>query len=300
MNRRTFTKNLLAGVGAAALPEFAFAQTSPKRLKMGITMLIWGAVPRSAESLEPALRDASELGYHSFETFASILEDLDKKDALRPLLDKYPIPLRSGYTTVNVTDPSARKEQVAMLQRYAAIVKKYGGTYLVQSSNNRGQNYNFADHKANIIAALNEYGKVVTDMGLRTGLHQHTGSAVETKEETYTVMNAVDPRYMHFAPDIGQAQKGGTDAAQLVKDFAKTIDHMHLKDFKGWEHMAGYCPLGEGKVDLKSVLETMEKVNPNADIMHELDGSANMPYTPRQTAEISKKYLQSLGYTFRS
>ena len=104
----------------------------------------------------------------------------------------------------------------------------------------------------------------------------------------------------HFAPDIGQAQKGGTDAAQLVKDFAKIIDHMHLKDFKGGEHMLGYAPLGEGIVDLKSVLETMEKANPNANIMHELDGSANMPYTPRQTAEISKKYLQSLGYTLRS
>jgi inosose dehydratase len=300
MNRRTFTKTLLAGVGGAALPELAFAQAAPKRLKIGITMLIWGAVPRSADKLEIAMKDASELGYHSFETFASILEDLDKQDALRKLMDKYPIPLRSGYTTVNVTDPSARKEQVEMLKRYAAVVKKYGGTYLVQSCNNRGKDYSFADHKANIIAALNEYGKVVTDMGLRTGLHQHTGSAVETREETYTVMNAVDTRYMHFAPDIGQAQKGGTDAAQLVKDFAKIIDHMHLKDYKGWEHMAGYCPLGEGKVDLKSVLETMEKANPTADIMHELDGSPNMPYTPRQTAELSKKYVQSLGYTFRS
>jgi inosose dehydratase len=300
MNRRTFTKTLLAGVGAAALPELALAQASPKRLKIGITMLIFGAVPRTPENLEPALKDCSELGYDSFETFASILEDLDKKDALKPMLAKYQIPLRSGYTTVNVTDPSARKDQIAMLQRHAAVVKKYGGSYLVQSCNGRSKDYNFADHKANIISALNEYGKVVTDMGLRTGLHQHTGSAVETRDETYAVMNAVDTRYMHFAPDIGQAQKGGTDAAQLVKDFAKIIDHMHLKDYKGWEHMAGYCPLGEGVVDLKSVLETMEKVNPTADIMHELDGSATMPYTARQTAEISKKFVQSLGYTFRT
>jgi hypothetical protein len=44
----------------------------------------------------------------------------------------------------------------------------------------------------------------------------------------------------------------------------------------------------------------MEKANPNANIMHELDGSRDMPCTPRQMAEISKKYLQSLGYTFRS
>ena len=61
------------------------------------------------------------------------------------------------------------------------------------------------------------------DVGIGTGLHQHTGSAVETREETYTVMQAVDTRYMKFAPDIGQAQKGGTDAAQLVKDFSGII-----------------------------------------------------------------------------
>ena len=299
MNRRTFTKTLLAGVGAAALPAFPDAQAQ-KRLKIGITMLIWGAVPRSPDTLEPAMKDASELGYHCFETFASILEDHDKKGTLVSLLDRYPIPLRSAYVTVNVTDPAQRKDQIAMLQRYAKIVKKYGGSYLVQSANGPRTGYVFAEHKANIIAALNEYGKAVNDAGLRTGLHQHTGTAIETREETYDVMNAVDTRYMHFAPDIGQAQKGGTDAAQLVKDFAKIIDHMHLKDFKGWEHMAGYCPLGEGKVDLKSVLETMEKANPNANIMHELDGSANMPYTPRQTAEISKKYLQTLGYSLRT
>jgi inosose dehydratase len=86
----------------------------------------------------------------------------------------------------------------------------------------------------------------------------------------------------------------------VVKDFSSIIVHMHFKDYKGWEHMAGYCPLGQGVVDLKSVLDTMEKANPTANIMHELDGSANMPFTPRQTAEIGKAYLQKLGYTFRT
>jgi hypothetical protein len=44
----------------------------------------------------------------------------------------------------------------------------------------------------------------------------------------------------------------------------------------------------------------MEQANPKANIMHELDGSRNMPYTARQTAEISKWYLQKLGYTLGS
>ena len=93
---------------------------------------------------------------------------------------------------------------------------------------------------------------------------------------------------------IGLAPIVGAFAAGLI------LDEVHFKDFKGWEHMGGYSPLGEGKVELQSVLETMEKANPNANIMHELDGSAGMPYSARQTAEISRKYLESLGYTFRS
>ncbi len=300
MNRRTFTKTLLTGIGAAAMPSFAAAQGSGKKLKIGVTALIWGALPRTPENFEPALKDASELGYDSIETFASILDDMETKGTLQALLAKYPIPLKSAFVSVNLTDPAQRKSEIEKLQRYAKVLRKHGGSYLVQSPNGPRTNYNFADHKDNIIAALNDYGKAVNDAGCGTGLHQHTGTVVETREETYTVMNAVDTRYMHFAPDIGQAQKGGTDAAQLVKDFAKIIDHMHLKDYKGGEHMLGYCPLGEGVVDLRSVLETMEKANPNANIMHELDGSPNMPYTARQTAEISKKYLQSLGYTFRT
>jgi len=299
LTRRDFGRVMLAGAGAASLPAFLSA-ADPRRLKIGCTTLIWGAVPNRPENLEAALKDMYALGYNGFETFASILEDWEKKGTLAPLLKKYPIPLTSAYTTVNCTDPSARREQVAMLQRYAGLVKKYGGRFLVQSSNNRSPNYKFAENRANIIAAYNEYGKAVTDLGIGTGLHQHTGSAVETQEETYAVMEAVDHKVFKFAPDVGQLQKGGSDAAKVVKDFSSIIVHMHLKDYKGWDQMAGYCPLGQGVVDLKGILDTMEKANPNANIMHELDGSANQTFTPRQTAEIGKAYLQKLGYTFRS
>src|SRR5436853_7649466 len=113
LNRRAFAKTVLAGVGAAAMPLSAWAADA-RRLKIGCTTLIWGAVPRNPENLEPALKDMSELGYNGFETFAQILEDWDKKGTLAELLQKYPIPLTSAYTTVNVTEPGARTDQVEM------------------------------------------------------------------------------------------------------------------------------------------------------------------------------------------
>lgn len=200
-------------------------------------------------------------------------------------------------------DPGERKGTVAEIVRLGALVKKYGGNYIVIQAHNSVRNvpsYDFQEHRASIVASLNEYGKAISDLGLGVGLHQHTGTAVDTQDQVYAVMEAVDTRYMKFAPDVGQLQKAGADAAKVVHDFREITTHMHLKDWSGWEHFAGYCPLGEGKVDIQAILNTMEEANPGANIMVELDPSRNAPYTPLQTAEIARKYLENLGYTFRT
>jgi inosose dehydratase len=272
-----------------------------KQLRIGCTSLVWGVFPRAPEPLEPAVRDMSELGYKGWETFGQVLEDWDKKGTLDKLISQYKIPLISAYAPLNVIDPSVRKNEIEMIVRWGKILRKHNGNFLViEAGGAKRAGYDFAAHRANIVAALNDYGKAMADVGVGTGLHQHTGTAIETRDEVYAVMESVDTRVFKFAPDVGQLQKGGADAAKIVKDFASVTVHMHLKDFVNGPHMGGYCPLGIGMVDLKGILETMEQANPKANIMHELDPSRNMPYTPRQTAEISKWYLQKLGYMLGS
>ena len=314
VSRRTFTKTVMAGISATAMPRIApraasaapgaattVQATTAKQLRIGCTALVWNTFPRSPEALETAVRDMSELGYKGFETFGEVVEDWDKKGTLEKLIAQYKIPLISAYSTLNVIDPSARKDEIATIVRWGKILKKHGANFMVIAVGGaKREGYDFAAHRANIVASLNDYGKAMADLGLGSGLHQHTNTPIETRDEVYAVMESVDTRVFKFAPDVGQLQKGGADAAKVVKDFASITVHMHLKDFVNGPHMGGYSPLGIGIVDLKSILETMEQANPKANIMHELDGSRNMPYTPRQTAEISKWYLQKLGYAFTS
>ena len=307
VNRRTFTKAVLAGLGAAAMPHVGASaapetavpgqSSAAKQLRIGCTALVWNTFPRSPETLEAAVRDMSELGYKGFETFGEVVEDWDKKGTLEKLIAQYKIPLISAYSTLDVIDPAARKDEIATIVRWGRILKKHGASFMVIAVRGaKREGYDFAAHRANIVSALNDYGKAMADIGLGSGLHQHTNTPIETRDEVYAVMESVDTRVFKFAPDVGQLQKGGADAAKVVKDFASITVHMHLKDFVNGPHMGGYSPLGIGMVDLKSILETMEQANPKANIMHELDGSRNMPYTARQTAEISKWYLQKLGY----
>ncbi len=298
INRREFFK--AAGVvgGAAAL------RAAPnRRLKIGHTCITWGTFPRGSNqdaTLEPALKDIYSEGFWGFETFPEILEDWDKRDQLKPLLDRYPVPLVSGYMVVNVLDPAAAKECLAKVSRMGKLIRKYGGRYCVmQADGVKRAEFKFEEHRGKIISGLNDAASAFADLGLGSGLHQHTGTAVETRDEVYTIMNAVN-QHVKFAPDVGQLQKGGSDPVKVVKDFLPILDHMHLKDYKGWNFYAGYSPLGQGEVNIPAILDLLEASGHPCDVMVELDPSRNGPQTALETVQTTKTYLQKLGYQFRS
>jgi inosose dehydratase len=304
LDRRTFAKTAALGLGVAALS--AIGAESLKKIKIGVSTLAWNVSPDSTENFEQALKDISELGYSAFETVSPMIETLDSNGMLSKLMDKYHISMKAGYLGTNATDPALRKENVTKAVSVGKLIKKYGGTYCVIAVNGRkapgrGQQqpdtFNFQEHRADIVASLNEYGMALTDLGLGVGLHQHTGTVVETRDEVYAVMESVNTKYMKFAPDVGQLQKGGADAAQVIKDFARITTHMHLKDYSNGKYMAGYCPLGMGFVDLALILNTLEEAGNNPDVMYELD-RGNAPMSARDTAEFGKAYLIKLGYKF--
>jgi inosose dehydratase len=299
LNRRDFSKALAVGLGAASMPSL-FAQ-SGRKLKVGHTGITWGFAPTDAEG---AIKDVASLGYHGYESFGGVLENWEQKGGLNQVLTAANLPLRSAYCPVNLTDATRRAAEVEKIVRWGQLIKKCGGSVAVIGPNGvERQSYEFNANRANIIAALNDMGQALMDVGVVGALHQHTGTCIESRDETYAVMEAVDTRYVKFGPDVGQLQKGGADPVQVVKDFQSITHHVHMKDFDGGPDFLGYCPLGRGKVNVEAIAGLLESSGNDIMIMVELDpneGGRPMPMTPLETARISKEYLQTIGYTFRS
>lgn len=297
MDRRTFTKTLALGIAAAAASSVLTAQKKVRKLKPGHTGITWGFSPADAER---AIADTASLGFHAYESFGNVLEAWETKGGLDALLTAAKLPLRSAYCPVNLTEPARLKDEVAKMVRWGELIKKCGGSVSVIGPNNvKRPAYDFAASKANIVSALNEICKALDGIGVVGVLHQHTGTCVETRDETYAVMEAVDTRYVKFGPDVGQLQKGGSDPVKVVKDFLPTVRHVHMKDFDGGPHYEGYCPLGKGKVDVASLCDLLESSGNDLMIMAELDPSKGMPLAPLDAARINKETLQKLGYVFR-
>ncbi len=307
LNRREVMKTmaLTACAACAGMPEAFGKGLRARQMKIGYTCITWGTFPLRPgthdHTLNLALKDISAGGFWYFETFLDDIVDWDARGELAALIAQNGVPLLSAYTEVDVLNLANRKSEVERLKRQCPIVQKYHGKYIVLQVNPiHPATFVFKDHLADIISGLNEYATVITDMGLQCGLHQHTQTAVWRRDQVYAVMDAVNTKVMKFAPDVGQLQKGGADAAQVVKDFLPIITHMHLKDYKGWHWYAGYCPLGMGVVDIPAILGMMEKKGLETGIMVELDPSRNGPYTPLQTEMISKAYLVKRGFRFRA
>ena len=320
MNRRDFGKAVALGVAAKALPAWA-----ARDLKIGHTGITWvnfgppaaaakppaGAQGKAKapagggnrvdpEGLETTFREIGGLGFYSIELFSWQIQGMEEHGGLAPLIEKYKLPLMSAYGGPNLLDPTRRRENIADAINWGKLHKKYGGQVVTIGPNGvRRDSYNFQENKANIVATLNEYCKALADIGLTGCVHQHTGTCIETREETYAVMESVDTRYVKFGPDIGQLQKGGVDPVQVVKDFLPIVQHMHLKDFSGGEHWLGYSPLGQGKVNIPAILSLMEGKKLAGMVMVELDSSGGMPLTAGQAAAVAKNYLEKQGIAFR-
>jgi inosose dehydratase len=301
LDRRTFTKTIALGLGLASLPPASEAQKR-RAVKVGHTGLTWSMPLAEPAQIEQGMRDIANLGYNGLELFGTNLQALEEQgETLLPLLQKYKIPLVSAYCGVSLTDPGQLPTSIERLQEWGRMLKKADGKVVVLGPNAvRREEYDFKANKSRIVSALNDCAKAVTDLGLTAALHQHTSTCIETREETVAVMEAVDTRYVKFAPDIGQLQKGGADPVQILKDFLPVVQHCHLKDFLGGEHWLGYCPLGQGKVNIPQVLDLLEGRELAGMVMVELDQSAKMPLTAQECARESKAYLQKLGCGFRS
>jgi inosose dehydratase len=297
VNRRSLIKLAALGVATAVLPPVLSAKKK-RNIQIGHTGITW------PNDIVQAITDTGNLGFYGFETFGDVLTKWESQGGLQPMLEQHHLPLISGYCTVNLTDSSKRKDEMDKAVAWSKLIKKYNGFIFVLGPNQvKRADYDFAANKANIVATLNEAAKVVCDQGLTPVLHQHTGTCVESRDETYAVLDAVDTKYLKFGPDIGQLTKGGSDAVQVVKDFLPLVQHMHLKDYNGLDpHLLGYCPLGEGKVNIPAILDLMAGRKIHGMVMGELDNDPKdlSPTPPVDLVKKSKVYLETLGVTFRA
>jgi inosose dehydratase len=271
----------------------------PRRI--GHTGITWPTQP-----LEEKVADVAAAGFTAFETFGHVVEQYPGGGpAFKDLLDRHGLRYAASYCARTYIDPARAPEDIAQVLRWARVSKEAGAEMIVVSCQRREQpSYTPAEYAA-LAGTLSELGARIGDeLGLRTSLHPHTGTPVESPQEIAMVVEALRPGDCGFGPDTGQIAQAGGDAVDVVGRYRDVVTHVHVKDYGGTpvRHLpdgsledptgyVGYVPVGSGVIDFARMFRTLDGAGFGGWLMVELDGTPRAPRPPAEAAVMSQRGL---------
>lgn len=269
--------------------------------KIGHTGITW---PK--ESVEEKVADTAGAGFTSFETFAHVVEGYSGgAAAFKDLIQRRGLVYSASYAARTYIDPARAAEDIAQVVQWAGVSKDAGAEVIVVSCQRREkESYSPAEY-AGLAKTFNTLGARIRDeLGLKTSLHPHTGTPVETPEEIARVVDALDPRACGFGPDTGQIAQAGGDATEVVVRYAQVVTHVHVKDYGGTPvskaadgtvvdptGYSGYVPVGSGVIDFVPMFRALARAGFDGWLNVELDGSPRAPRPPKEAAAMSYRGL---------
>jgi inosose dehydratase len=148
---------------------------------------------------------------------------------------------------------------------------------------------------------MTELGKRTADVGVALVYHHHMNSTGEKPQEVRAVLDAADPRHVRLLFDVAHYQQGGGDPVAAIREYREWIEVVHLKDVRagGSGGSAGYefVELGRGRVDLQGVFTALRDIAFDKWAIVELDRVPDPGRTPKESAEMNKRYLIERGQT---
>ena len=293
-DRRRFLIQL-GSLAAAVLPGRALAGAinAASEIRFGYAAITWGGDDRQA------ITDISDAGFRGIQLRANILKEFgNQPKALGDLLKQHRlqfVALSGGGPRGNTFNEA---EEVATQVKQATFLRDAGGLYLQMTDSARPKaGRPAADDFKRLGHLLTEVGKRTSDLGIGLGYHNHMGSLGEAPDEVDRIMDAADPRYVKLELDVAHYAQGGGDPAKAIRTYRDRLLFLHIKDV---ESLAGQPPprdyrfveLGRGRVDLPAVFAALKAVGFRGWAIVELDSVPDKSRTPKESALISKKYIE--------
>jgi inosose dehydratase len=218
----------------------------------------------------------------------------DKPAALKALLAEkklaFPV-FSSGNLSI---EPSREQEMIDLHVGHARFVRAAGGLYLqVIDERPKGRDVVAEDYKR-CGRLLTELSRRVRDTGVTVVYHHHMNSTGEKPHEVAAILDAADPRVVRLLFDTAHYAQGGGDPVAAIKQYREWIEVLHLKDVKSTATGYQFVELGRGRVDLKGVFGALSEIGFKGWGVVELDRVPEPDRTPRESAEINRRFLSDV------
>lgn len=251
-----------------------------------------------------AIEDIAAVGYRGIQLRTTAMKEFRSPVELRDLLHKRHLTLVALSSGGASLDPAIEAEDLAKHLANAKFLRDAGGLFLQMTDQKPKDRPAAIDDYGRLGRLLSEIGRRSADLGVPVAYHNHMHSLGERPDEVDRILDAADSKYVKLLLDVAHYVEGGGDPVKAIEKYRDRLLFLHIKDVQivspgaGSKNPYRFVELGRGRVDLPAVFAALERVKFHGWLIVELDGNPDAARSPKESALISKEYLEKrIGLT---
>lgn len=230
-----------------------------------------------------AIRAIGAAGYTGVELFdGNLLDYAARKDDLRAALADSGVRLVAVYAGGNFIFPDVLGEELARIERAAALAADFGALHLVVGGGATRLGASRLGDLDALGAALDKVVAIARRVGLSAHYHPHLSTIVEKPEAVRSIFRRTG---INFCPDTAHLAAAGGDPAALVRELGSRVSYVHLKGLQ--RAPLAFTPLDAGDLDNGTVVRALIESGFDGWITTELDAWPD----PAEGAARSRRFL---------
>lgn len=250
---------------------------------------------RSKMDFEEALKSLSYLGYESVECFNQIVdiyEDADEE------FDRIVKENNLSFDCIYIYITDDFEADKANAEKCFRFMKHHNIPYANLQASPRPSEHELTEaeleeeiRKAKII------GKLGKEYGVTVCLHPHLDTRIQNKSEIERLVQKSSENELSLCFDTAHLEAAGMSSSEMFTEYASRVEYIHLKDLAPESEMIAthfdrFRALGEGTINFKEIINTLEHIGYQGNLCVELDGPRICNF---ESAQQSMKHLRYLG-----
>jgi inosose dehydratase len=269
-------------------------------------------------SFEQIVDEMSTLGFEGTELGRKYPRD---PAVLREALKKRNLVLSSGWCDVLFIDETTVEQYIERITNHAKFLKEMGCRHVICCEVGNSTNWDPREDRTTpgvkklddagfkmLANGLNRAGRIVKDIGMELVYHVHSGTVIETQEETRKLMSLCDQSLVHLLADTGHLKYCDVDIESFFAEFASKILYVHLKDvrsdilkqvrkynmdFNSAARIGVFTVPGDGCIDFVPIMEILAKSDYQGWMV--VEAEQNPDYAnPYEYAKKTREYLRRI------
>jgi sugar phosphate isomerase/epimerase len=302
-SRRMFLKTgAMAVAGAALLKEEAFA-LPPKKKKSFVGLQLYSVRAEMSKDPLGSLKQVAAMGY-------KYVEHADYRNRkfygyaaadFRKVLDDLGLNMISGHTAFGRQHWDETKKDFSDSWKWTVEDAAILGQQYVTSPSMDNSMRKVYDDFMRYMDIFNKCGELCQKSGMKFAYHNHDFEFSEKLNDMKLfdiMMKTLDPKKVVIQLDMGNLYNGGAVAMDVVKQYPKRFENVHVKDeikaTGGGQEKFESCILGEGIVDCKNVIDMLTKIGGTK--VYIIEQESYQGKTPMECVKSDLEIMNKWGY----